>query len=169
MKENKPCQECPKPSTTWVTGIPNHEIARFLRALDILDGCFSTGGAGLKEHPGDRRCRPYPSIYRTPQWRTLARRHSLCARDIDQCMLGAPSRKRTTLGMGRLPFDFTQCKCNPKVLTKAIGELSRPVPASGYPTLAYHASFFVLYVHQLCMVPSPLSARIACFSIHYSK
>ena len=25
----------------------------FLRALDVLDGTRSTGGAGLKEHPGD--------------------------------------------------------------------------------------------------------------------
>ena len=86
----------------------------FLRALDFLDGTLSTGGAGMKEHPGDRRCRPYPSIFRTPQWRALARRHTVHVYDIDQRMLGAPSRKRTSLGMGRLPFDFSDCKCKHK-------------------------------------------------------
>lgn len=89
----------------------NIDSELFLRALDILDGTLSTGGAALKEHPADRKCRPYPSIFRTPQWRAFARRHAALVHQIDQCMFGAPSRKRTSLGMGRLPFDFTQSKC----------------------------------------------------------
>ena len=38
---------------------------------------------------------------------------------------------------------------------KAIGDLSRPVPAFHSPEHRHSASFCVWYMHQLCMVPSP--------------
>ena len=83
----------------------------FLRALDCMDGTAATGGACLKEHPADRKVRPYPSIFRTPQWKSFSRRHGATVREIDQCMLGALSRKRTSLGAVRLPFDYTHLRC----------------------------------------------------------
>ena len=79
-----------------------------------MDGTLTCGGSALKEHPGDIGCRPYPSILRTPQWRRLARRHNMQTRQIDQCMIGAPSRKRTSLRVGRLAFDFANTKCTHK-------------------------------------------------------
>ena len=97
-----------RPDLYSLAGWAAHEerLARgnwyLLRAHFALKSVAYTGGSCSLEHPRDRGCHPFPSIWqleetadieKTPHPRQLTyqRLH------IDQCMLGAGSRKPTTL------------------------------------------------------------------------
>ena len=67
----------------------------------FVDLCCAVGfckGFFLIEHPEDRGCQPYPSIWDTALIKELLAEFGGTAVSFDQGMLGAPSRKGTTLG-----------------------------------------------------------------------
>ena len=93
----------------------------FLRTMDLAHAVCECGGRVVLENPCDPGP-PYPSFWSTPQYRFLAKRHSWEASSGDQCMLGAVTRKRTTLA-GNLEglHEFAQHRCNHRSHAKLVG------------------------------------------------
>ena len=74
-------------------------------AIDAAWWFAAAGGCFFLEHP-QYACwlgRPLPSIWRLEPIRLLKRLHCVSVISFDQCTLGAPSRKPTTLLLVRLP------------------------------------------------------------------
>ena len=62
--------------------------------------CYAVSGSGgywLLEHPKDRGCSPFPSIWLTDLVKDLIFHTGGTKLDVDQCRFGAESRKSTTL------------------------------------------------------------------------
>ena len=81
-------------------------------SLDIIDCVATAGGVISMEHPADRGFAPYPSIWDTTLWKDLQRKHQINLTTFDQCRLGAPSEKPTTLalnGSSYAPLHGTRC------------------------------------------------------------
>jgi len=73
----------------------DHDSELFLRHLDLKTGVVTMGGRGVTEHPSDPKVKPFPSVFATPQMRAFATAHGAQHITLDQCMYGAPTRKRT--------------------------------------------------------------------------
>ena len=70
------------------------------------------GGTISKEHPADRGHAPFPSIFATAYWKDLARRAGLKHTTFPQCMLGAPTKKMTTIASKGLEMTRFHLHCN---------------------------------------------------------
>ena len=68
-----------------------------LNTLALLDALASRGGACGMEHPADPDVHPLPSIWATDVMLGSQERRSFVCRTFDQCALGGPCRKPTTL------------------------------------------------------------------------
>ena len=64
---------------------------------DVLAAVAAGGGSALNEHPADRGRHPYLSAYATAMVQGVERRRSFTRASFHQCMVGAQSRKDTTL------------------------------------------------------------------------
>ena len=72
--------------------------SRLLRgSWEVLKGVATGGGSALNEHPSDRGRPPYPSAYNTAMARGVERRCGFVRGLFSQCMIGARSRKDTTM------------------------------------------------------------------------
>lgn len=66
-------------------------------SCEVYGAVAEAGGEALHEHPADPGRHPYPSIFATTYFMELERRARSSRITFPQCMLGAPSRKDTTL------------------------------------------------------------------------
>ena len=66
-------------------------------SCEVYGAVAESGGESLKEHPADPGRYPFPSIFATSYFLELERRAKTSRITFPQCMLGAPSRKDTTL------------------------------------------------------------------------
>eukprot|EP00439_Symbiodinium_sp_Y106_P030950 s4025_g3.t1 len=71
--------------------------ALFKHSMALCDRIALHGGCFLWEHPKDPGCRPYPSIFATAEFKELLLRTGSSSVSFDQCTLGGPTRKPTTL------------------------------------------------------------------------
>ena len=72
--------------------------SRLMRAsCALIEAMAKKGGTLTKEHPADRGCHPFASIFATALWRALTVRLGLQHVTFPQCMFGAPTKKPTTL------------------------------------------------------------------------
>ena len=66
-------------------------------SCEVYGAVAESGGESLHEHPADPGRHPYPSIFATAYFIELERKARASRITLPQCMLGAPSRKDTTL------------------------------------------------------------------------
>ncbi|CAE7791178.1 unnamed protein product [Symbiodinium sp. CCMP2592] len=96
-----------------------HERARveeanvlFKHSMALCDRISLYGGSSLWEHPKDPGYQPYLSIFATTEFRELLVRTGSSSVSFDQCTLGGPTKKPTTLaGNVRDLNSFAHCAC----------------------------------------------------------
>ena len=96
-----------------------HERARveeanvlYKHSMALCDRVSLYGGGFLWEHPKDPGCAPFPSIFAMREFGELLGRTGAYTVSFDQCVLGGPSRKPTTLAGNFAGLDaFAQCVC----------------------------------------------------------
>ncbi|CAE7309115.1 unnamed protein product [Symbiodinium sp. CCMP2592] len=97
----------------------HHERARveeanvlYKHSMALCDRISLYGGSFLWEHPKDPGCQPYPSIFATTEFREMLARTGSASVSFDQCTLGGPTRKPTTLAGNARGLDrFVHCAC----------------------------------------------------------
>ena len=79
------------------------------RAISAMS---EAGGTISKEHPAARGYAPFPSIFATAYWKELCRKAGLRHTTFPQCMLGAPTKKMTTIASKGLAMKRFQLCCS---------------------------------------------------------
>ena len=121
----------PLRSRTNIFGLPGlegkHLVAcdrgseLFVRTLDLAYGVTKAGGRVLLENPADPGP-PFPSFWKSSPFNRMRRSCGWMVVTGDQCMLGGPTRKRTSLATNIENMDaFNKLKCCHKVHVKLIG------------------------------------------------
>ncbi|CAE7522621.1 unnamed protein product, partial [Symbiodinium microadriaticum] len=100
-------------------GLKVHEQARveeantlYKHSVALCDRISLYGGGFLWEHPKDPGEHPFPSIFATVEFKELLCRTEASSVSFDQCVLGGPTQKPTTLAgnCGGLEA-FAHCRC----------------------------------------------------------
>ncbi|OLP75372.1 hypothetical protein AK812_SmicGene44843 [Symbiodinium microadriaticum] len=100
-------------------GLKAHEQARveeantlYKHSMALCDRISLYGGGFLWEHPKDPGEHPYPSIFATVEFKELLCRTEAGSVSFDQCVLGGPTQKPTTLAGNCRGLDaFAHCRC----------------------------------------------------------
>ena len=84
----------------------------WINYMAVCESVSGQGGAHLWEHPKDPGQDPYPSIFATSEFCEFERRTDAVRVDFDQCVLGAPVPKGTTLSGNLKGIErFTAYQC----------------------------------------------------------
>ena len=100
-------------------GLKAHEQARvdeantlYKHSMALCDRISLYGGGFLWEHPKDPGEHPFPSIFATVEFKELLCRTEAGSVSFDQCVLGGPTQKPTTLAGNCRGLDaFAHCRC----------------------------------------------------------
>ena len=84
-----------------------------VNTLSLMERVSRAGGSYVLEHPADPGCEPYPSIWSNVVLLGMMRRTGGQAVSFNQCALGGPTPKPTTLAgaLCGLQDEFASCVC----------------------------------------------------------
>ena len=87
--------------------------ALYLHWMAIIDAVCRHGGRYMHEHPADRGCDPFASLFATVEFRSMEERAGGIRKYLDQCMFDAPAMKPTMLSSNFSGLDeaFANKRC----------------------------------------------------------